>query len=109
VGRPAVRRFYESIWTWLGMPLVWLSRLGRGLPHLQGRWSTSTRALGDVPHRAGNGRAGRLLVVRSRLRRWHPRPAARANQISERPQAGGPTQGRSRLRYQVPMEIASRP
>jgi hypothetical protein len=24
------------------MPLVWLSRLGRGLPRLQGSWSTPT-------------------------------------------------------------------
>ena len=35
---------YESIWTWWGdLPLVWPSRLGRGLPHLLGKWVLQPR------------------------------------------------------------------
>jgi hypothetical protein len=52
---------YESIWTWWGdLPLVWPSRLGRGLPHLLGKWVLQPRRSVRDPLWAGNGRAGRL-------------------------------------------------
>jgi hypothetical protein len=87
VGWLAVCRWYESTWTWSG------HAAGVAVPAQSGP-ARSTR-----PWWSAAARGGGILG------RW----AARANRISERPQAGGPTQGRSRLRYQVPMQIASRP
>ena len=153
MGRPAVRRLDESIWTWLRHAAGMASQLCRGLPTCRaGGVLQPSRSVKDliglaIAEQAGSDRAdimwrsasvGVLINEgwKAELPAWWVRilatllrplnealggrqpPAAVAPSagrppgrtgLSERPQAGGPTQGRSRLRYQIPMEIASRP
>ena len=102
-------------------PLVWLSRLGPGRHWWQspsvGALINEGPRLSSLP-RKSDPRPTPLATAQPGLGGLQPpaggsphpvgRPGGPGGE-SERPQAGGPTQDRSRLRYQVPMEIASRP